>query len=289
MPVGKNNAIPNIIDASVAKDEHVMNDFTDIRYEVEDPYAIITLNRPKQLNAFTYHTLDELRAAFVAAEADTSVVGIIITGEGRAFSAGLDMATLTETTQAPNAPRVASEDELPGLFSYLLEIPKPIIAAINGVTAGGGLILALMSDLRFASDEAALTTVFLKRGLIAEHGSSWLLPRLVGVSKALDLLWLSDKITAQEAREVGLVDRVVASELLLDTARDYVSRLSKVTAPKAIGATKRLVYEHLGLGYEAALRDAERVQNQFVTAPDAIEGAQSFLERRPPEFERIGK
>ena len=266
-----------------------MNDFTDIRYEVEDPYAIITLNRPKQLNAFTYHTLDELRAAFVAAEADTSVVGIIITGEGRAFSAGLDMATLTETTQAPNAPRVASEDELPGLFSYLLEIPKPIIAAINGVTAGGGLILALMSDLRFASDDAALTTVFLKRGLIAEHGSSWLLPRLVGVSKALDLLWLSDKITAQEAREVGLVDRVVASELLLDTARDYVSRLSKVTAPKAIGATKRLVYEHLGLGYEAALRDAERVQNQFVTAPDAIEGAQSFLERRPPEFERIGK
>ncbi|MDG2277763.1 MAG: enoyl-CoA hydratase-related protein [Pseudomonadales bacterium] len=266
-----------------------MNDFTDIRYEVEDPYAIITLNRPEQLNAFTYHTLDELRAAFVAAEADTSVVGIIITGEGRAFSAGLDMATLTETTQSSNAPRVASDDELPGLFSYLLEIPKPIIAAINGVTAGGGLILALMSDLRFASVDAALTTVFLKRGLIAEHGSSWLLPRLVGVSKALDLLWMSDKITAQEAREVGLVDRVVASELLLDTARDYVSRLSKTIAPKAIGATKRLVYQHLGLGYEAALRDAERVQNQFVTAPDAIEGAQSFLERRPPEFERVGK
>jgi enoyl-CoA hydratase/carnithine racemase len=266
-----------------------MNDFTDIRYEVEDPYAIITLNRPDQLNAFTYHTLGELRAAFAAAEADVSVVGIIITGEGRAFSAGLDMSTLSETTQSSNAPREATEDELPGLFSYLLEIPKPIIAAINGVAAGGGLILALMSDLRFASVDAALTTVFLKRGLIAEHGSSWLLPRLVGVSKALDLLWMSDKITAEEAREIGLVDRVLESEKLLDAARDYVSRLSTTTAPTAIGATKKLVYNHLGLGYEAALRDAERVQNRFVTAPDAIEGAQSFVERRAPEFERLGK
>ncbi len=266
-----------------------MNEFTDIRYEVEDPYAIITLNRPDQLNAFTYHTLGELRAAFAAAAADTAVVGIIITGAGRAFSAGLDMSTLTETTQSSNAPRQAPEDELPGLFSYLLEIPKPIIAAINGVTAGGGLILALMSDLRFASVDAALTTVFLKRGLVAEHGSSWLLPRLVGVSKALDLLWMSDKITAAEAFEIGLVDRVVEGDKLLDAARDYISRLSFTTAPKAIGATKKLIYDHLGLGYEAALRDAERVQNRFVTAPDAIEGARSFVERRPPEFERIGK
>jgi enoyl-CoA hydratase/carnithine racemase len=266
-----------------------MNGFTDIRYEVEDPCAVITLNRPDRLNAFTYHTLGELRTAFAAAEADTSVVGIIVTGEGRAFSAGLDMATLTETTQSSEAPREAQQDELPGLFSYLLEIPKPIVAAINGVTAGGGLILALMSDLRFASADAALTTVFLKRGLIAEHGSSWLLPRLVGVSKALDLLWMSDKISAEEALRIGLVDRVVAGEELVDTARAYINRLSTTTAPKAIGATKRLVYEHLGLGYEAALRDAERVQNRFVTAPDAVEGARSFVERRPPRFERVGK
>ena len=266
-----------------------MSDFTDIRYEVQDPYAVITLNRPDQLNAFTYHTLGELRAAFTAAEADSAVVGIIITGAGRAFSAGLDMSTLTETTQSSEAPRTARQDELPGLFSYLLEIPKPIIAAINGVTAGGGLILALMSDLRFASVDAALTTVFLKRGLVAEHGSSWLLPRLVGVSKALDLLWMSDKITADEALAIGLVDRVIADDRLLETAKDYVGRLSTTTAPKAIGATKKLVYDHLGLGYEAALRDAESVQNQFVTAPDAVEGAKSFVERRPPEFERIGK
>ena len=178
-----------------------MSDFTDIRYEVEDPCAIITLNRPDQLNAFTYHTLAELRAAFSAAAADPAVVGIIVTGEGRAFSAGLDISTLTETTRSSDAPREAPEDELPGLFSYLLEIPKPIIAAINGVAAGGGLILALMSDLRFASRDAALTTVFLKRGLVAEHGSSWLLPRLVGVSRALDLLWMSDK--NQRGRSAG--------------------------------------------------------------------------------------
>ena len=176
---------------------------------------------------------------------------------------------------------------MPGIFSYLLEVPKPVIAAVNGVAAGGGLILALMSDLRFASTDAAFTTVFLKRGLIAEHGSSWLLPRLLSVSKALDLLWMSDKIDAAQAQQIGLVDRTVPPGELLSTAVDYLQRLSTVSAPRAIGATKRLVYEHLGVGYREALRQAEAVQNEFVTAADAAEGAQAFIERRPPKFARI--
>lgn len=266
-----------------------MTSYQDIEYVVEDPCAVITLNRPEQLNAFTYETLAEIRHAVEAAATDRRVVGIVITGTGRAFSAGLDMAVLAQTTSAQKPPAAAAQDELPGIFSYLVEVPKPIIAAINGVAAGGGLILALMSDLRFASASAALTTVFLKRGLIAEHGSSWLLPRLVGISRALDLLWMSDKITAEQAREIGLVDRVVADDQLLDTARDYIKRLSVTTAPKAVGASKRLVYEHLGRDYVSALRDAERAQNDFVMAPDATEGARSFIERRPPNFERVGE
>ena len=184
---------------------------------------MLRLNRPEKLNAFTYDTLREIRAAIDACAADPRVVGIVITGNGRGFCAGLDAATLAAVTSAPAAPRTES-DALPGIFSYLLEVPKPVIAAINGVAAGGGLILALMSDLRIASRDASFTTVFLKRGLIAEHGSSWLLPRLVGTGRALDLLWMSDRIDADTALRVGLVESVVDADALLDTAMNYIRR-----------------------------------------------------------------
>ncbi len=266
----------------------MMPSYEDISYVVEDPYAVITLNRPEQLNAFTFNTLAEIRHAIGLASDDIRVVGIIITGEGRGFSAGLDMAALAAATSSDQAPSGAPSDTLPGIFSYFLEVPKPIIAAVNGVAAGGGLILALMCDLRFASDTASFTTVFLKRGLIAEHGSSWLLPRLLGVSKALDLLWTSDKIDAAEAHRLGLVDEVYAPHVLLEQAKAYLRKVSEVAAPKAIAASKRLVYRHLGQDYESALREAEQVQNTFVSAPDAQEGAAAFIEKRMPVFERLG-
>jgi len=222
------------------------------------------------------------------------VVGIILTGTGRGFSAGLDMAALAAATQNTTDESVVPvaldpEADLPGIFSYFMRIPKPIIAAVNGVAAGGGFILALLSDMRFASADAVLTTVFLKRGLIAEHGSSWLLPRLVGVSKALDLLWMSDKISAAQALDLGLVDRVFAASDLLVEAQQYVTRLSKISAPQAIAATKRMVYDHLGTSYELALHDADRMQTKFVAAPDAKEGAAAFMERRSPQFAPVGE
>jgi len=265
--------------------------YTDIILDIDDPVAILRLNRPEKLNAFTYHTLREIRSAIDAASADQRVVGIVITGNGRGFSAGLDAAVLAEVTRQDSPPANTPRDgtELPGLFSYLLEVPKPVIAAVNGVAAGGGLILALMSDLRFAATTASFTTVFLKRGLIAEHGSSWLLPRLVGASRALDLLWMSDRIDAEAALAIGLVDRVTAPDELLDTACDYIARLAATAPPAAIAETKRLLYRHLGTDYRTALQEAEASQNRFVTAPDAIEGARSFLERRPPRFARLGK
>jgi len=148
-------------------------------------------------------------------------------------------------------------------------VPKPIIAAVNGVAAGGGLILALMSDLRIASEKASFTTVFLKRGLIAEHGSSWLLPAYGGVGRALDLLWMSDRIDAAEAERCGLVQSVVAHDQLLPTACDYVRRLAVTSSPAAVAETKRLLYRHLGTGYVEALQEADAVQWKFVTAPDA--------------------
>ncbi len=268
-----------------------MSEYTDIELEIEDPVALIRLNRPDKLNAFTYHTLAEIRSAIDAAAADVRVVGIVITGNGRGFSAGLDSQVLADVTSrdAPPENSAPDSDELPGLFSYLLQVPKPVIAAVNGVAAGGGLILALMSDLRIASSAASFTTVFLKRGLISEHGSSWLLPRLVGVSRALDLLWMSDRIDAQTALDMGLVDRVVAPDDLLGAARDYIQRLAATSPPAAIAETKRLVYRHLGTGYEQALREAEVSQNRFVTAPDAAEGARALMEKRQPRFARLGE
>ena len=266
-----------------------MATYKDITLEIVDPVAVLTLNRPEALNAFTYDTLSEIRNAIDTCAEDQRVVGIVITGTGRAFSAGLDLGTLAATTQSGTPPEATPEDRLPGIFSYLIEIPKPIIACLNGVAAGGGLILALMSDLRFAAEDAALTTVFLKRGLIAEHGASWLLPRMTNISTALDLLWMSDKINAHEAKEIGLVDRTLPANELLPYAKRYIERLAETSAPKAIGESKRLVYRHLGTDYRTALREAEVSQNKFVSNPDAAEGAAAFIERRLPEFKRIGE
>ena len=217
--------------------------YTDIEVEIEDPVALIRMNRPEKLNAFTYQTLREIRTAIDAAAADPRVVGIVITGNGRGFSSGLDAAVLAAVTKQEQAPSssAANPDALPGIFSYLLDVPKPVIAAINGVAAGGGLILALMSDIRIASRQASFTTVFLKRGLIAEHGVSWILPRLVGTGRALDLLWMSDKIDAEAALSLGLVDKVVDADQLIGNACDYVKRLAVTSSPDAIAATKRLV------------------------------------------------
>lgn len=265
--------------------------YEDIEYEVRGNAAIITLNRPDKLNALRLRTLEEIRAAIDNSVKDKAVVGIVITGNGRGFCSGVDAEVLqaAASSEPESTSADSNSDELPGLFSYLLEVPKPVICALNGVAAGGGLILALMSDIRFASKDAAITTVFLKRGLVAEHGSSWILPRLVGTAKALDLLWASDKIGADEARDLGLVERVVEPDSLIDEAVAYIEKLAAVSAPAAMAATKRLVYGHLGKNYREALEEAEVIQNEFVTRSDAREGVMALMEKRAPNFERLGE
>ena len=260
-----------------------------VGYEVDDPVALITLNRPDKLNALTYPMLTSVRAAFARAEADPAVVGIVVTGAGRGFCAGLDAEVLKQTT-APGASRRRDADpgDVPGLFTYLLAVGKPVIAAVNGPAAGGGFVLAVMSDVRFASTEASFTTVFSKRGLIAEHGTSWILPRLLGAGRALDLLWSSRQVGADEALRIGLVEDVVPADDLLARARRYIVRLAEVASPASLRDTKRLVYDHLGLGYPAALREADRAQWEAIARPDAAEGAASLIERRPPNFGRLG-
>jgi enoyl-CoA hydratase/carnithine racemase len=264
--------------------------YRDIELTIDDPVAVVRLNRPEKLNAFTYDTLAEIRRAIMTAAADPAVVGIVITGNGRGFCAGLDAQALAAVTSEGGARRRAplAEGELPGLFTYLLEVPKPIIAAVNGVAAGGGVVLASMCDVRFASTQASFTTIFLKRGLVAEHGTTWILPRLMSPGRALDLLWTSERIDGATALELGLVEHLTSPEDLVESACAYVRKIAASASPASVADTKRMVYRHLGVGYPEALRDADGIQWAAVGRPDAAEGAKALLERREPKFKRLG-
>jgi enoyl-CoA hydratase/carnithine racemase len=259
---------------------------SSVVYEVDESVATVRLNRPDKLNAFTYEMIEEIRAAVDQAAGDERVVGVIITGAGRGFCAGLDAADLARSAAAgpPRSASAAPAEELPALFSYLLRVPKPVLAAVNGVAAGGGFVLAMMCDLRFASEDGSFTTIFSRRGLIAEHGTSWLLPRLVGTSRALDLLWSARRIDAAEAFRIGFVDRVVPRDRLLDEASAYVRDLAAGVSRRAIAVIKEQVYRHLALPLDAACRESERLMLEALAHPDATEGAAALLERRAPRF-----
>jgi len=264
-----------------------MNDL--ILSERRGAAAIITLNRPEALNAFPPSMAKQFERAVKAAVADPAVVGIVVTGAGRGFSAGLDMSALTDSAAAGSSSREATAtDELHGLFSFMVRQPKPIIGAINGVAAGGGFVMAMKCDIRFASTNASFVTVFSKRGLIAEHGMTWLLPKAIGTASALDLLWSSRKVDAEEALRIGLVQRVVAPERLIDEAVEYIELLAATVSPASMADTKRLVYEGAGQEMAQAFREADEATYLGLDRPDAAEGAASFLEKRPPRFPRIG-
>ncbi len=275
--------------------------YQDILYEVKEPVATIHFNRPDRLNAFTNRMLDELRHALAEAERDERVVGIVITGSGRGFSAGMDMQSLGATA-AGGQLRDAGEDRSalaanPGdpsmgpdfevTWGYLLKLRKPLIAAVNGPCAGLGFVIAMLCDLRFASENARFTTSFAQRGLVAEHGVSWVLPRLIGSSRALDLLWSARKFEATEAERLGVVDRVVPAEQLLEAARGYIEELAERCSPTSIMLMKQQVYRHLMLPLGEAMRESNKLMAESLGRPDFKEGVASFVEKRPPVFERI--
>jgi enoyl-CoA hydratase/carnithine racemase len=261
--------------------------YEHLEYEVADPVAIIRLNRPDRLNAFTYKTLEEIRHAVLAANDDPAVFGIIITGNGRGFSAGLDSETLAEAAGGGPTER-RNEAETPGLFTYFWKVQKPIIAAVNGPAAGGGFVMAVMADVRFASPEAMFTTVFSKRGLVSEHGTSWIMPRLIGAGRSLDMLWSSRKVGAEEALRIGLVEYLTGSDDLVDQARAYVADLAANVSAASIRDTKQMVYDHMGIEYDPALREAQMRTDAALSRSDSVEGVESFVERRPPNFKRLG-
>lgn len=271
--------------------------YEQILYSVEDPIATITLNRPDRLNAWTDRMGQEVRRAVAEAESDERVVAIVITGAGRGFCAGADLRALkqlsegdrsggaNETEVEPGDPEMGPDFH--GRYTYFTSVRKPVIAAINGPCAGMAIPIVLHCDLRFASDRASFTTAFSKRGLVAEWGLSWSLPRLVGVGHALDLLFSARKIDAAEAERLGLVNRVVPHDDLLKFVSEYVTELAQSCSPASMQIMKRQVYEHLNATFDDAQKDSIHLMAQSFSRPDFREGVSSFMEKRPPTFQRI--
>ncbi len=257
-----------------------------VERQVQDGVALLTLNRPERLNAWTAEMEHAYFAMLEQCAREEEVRVIVVTGAGRGFCAGADMKELQaigeEGVEATDGARERRAQTFP------LSIPKPILAAINGACAGIGLVQALMCDVRFAAAGAKLTTAFARRGLVAEHGISWMLPRLVGPARALDLLLSGRVVLAEEAQELGLVNRVMAPERLLEETLEYAGELAAKCSPASMAAMKRQVYADLDRGLPEALAEADRLMLASFTAADFVEGVTSFLERRDPRFAPLG-
>lgn len=274
--------------------------YEELIYEIDGPAAVITLNRPDALNALTNTMLAELKHAFAQAEQDTQVVGIVLTGAGRGFCAGMDMNNLAAQSKgdATGGEKHRDLSADPGdkamgenfqvAFTYIMSIRKPVIVGVNGACAGLGMSIALLGDMRFGTDKAKFVTAFSQRGLIAEHGQSWVLPRLVGSSRALDLLWSSRKVEAEEALRIGLLDRCVAGDELLDECKEYIGHLAANCSPTSLMMMKKQVYRHLNVNLHDAMVESNEWMAESLKREDFKEGVESFMERRAPDFRRIG-
>jgi enoyl-CoA hydratase/carnithine racemase len=271
--------------------------YREILYSVDDRVATITLNRPDKLNAWTMTMSEEVREAMFAAEADPEVRVIVFTGAGRGFCAGADMSMLggiisngvSQQTQddlhATEAPRRAGiRPDFNRKYTYFPSIQKPIIGAINGPAAGLGFILALYCDVRIAADTAKFNSAFAKRGLIAEYGVAWLLPKLVGHANALDILLSARSVDASEALRIGLVNRVYTTETFTDEVKAYARDLAHNVSPRSMAVIKSQVWDgHFQTLLEATGR-AEREMILSLQSEDFKEGVAHFVEKRAPQF-----
>jgi enoyl-CoA hydratase/carnithine racemase len=273
-----------------------------VLYGVQDRIALITLNRPEQLNAYTPDLAVDLKRAFARAANDPEVRLIILTGAGRGFCAGMDMKVLSDQASGkpPDGPDTrlialesafsSAEPSIDGhftdveRFNYFLRTRKPVIAAVNGPAAGFGFIMALYADFRIASDKAVFTTSFAQRGLIAEHGASWLLPRLIGYPHATDLLLTARRVAAQEAFDIGLVNRVFPHGGFMEQVRTFALGIVDTVSPRSMATIKAQLLKGMFQTYAQAMADADEAMAASLLAGDFAEGVSHFLEKRKPRF-----
>ncbi len=271
-----------------------MASYEQITYDVSNFVATIALNRPDKLNAWTQKMDEEVSAAIRAGAADDQVRVIILTGAGKGFCAGADMSLLSGVIA--NAPSVAANltsgialdgdvrADFKNKHAWLLSVPKPIMAAINGPAVGLGFIIPLYCDFRFASEKAKFSVIFSKRGLVAEYGLAWMLPRLVGVGNAIELMFTSKVVDAQEALRLGLVSRVLPEENFLPAVQEIARELATTVSPRSLRVMKRQIYtgllQNLGEAFDLA---TEEMKASF-GAEDFKEGVAHFLEKRSAAF-----
>lgn len=255
-----------------------------VLYEARGGVAVLTFNRPQRLNSWGADTAAGLYAAIDRAEADPDVRAIVLTGAGRGFCAGASLGPTTSLEEG-----ASSETDVAQLVGdrpahFLTELRKPVIAAINGACVGIGLTHALMCDVRFAAAGAKFATAFTRRGLIAEHGITWILPRLAGWGAAMDLLLSGRTFLAEEARELGLVNHVVPPEHLVERAMAYATDIAANCSPASLAVIKAQAYRDALDDVAAVSARAETLMYESLQRPDVIEGITSFFEKRPPNF-----
>jgi 2-(1,2-epoxy-1,2-dihydrophenyl)acetyl-CoA isomerase len=255
--------------------------FTTIGYETAEAILTLTLQRPDSLNAFDRTMKDELLAALKAAARDRSIRVVILTGAGRAFSAGQDLKERAE----PGAADLGTElrERYNPIVLAMRALEKPIIGAINGVAAGAGCSIALACDLRIASESATFIEVFGRVGLVPDTGSSWFLPRLVGVARAAELIFTADPVDAATAERIGLVNRTVPAGRLMEEARAMASRLAQ-SAPLALALAKRALDRALETDLASALEYEAQMQSIAGRSRDHREGIAAFVGKRRPRF-----
>ena len=271
-----------------------LDDLKVTRYDVRQRVATITLHRPERLNAWTGRMHAEYRWLLARASDDEGVRAIVVTGAGRGFCAGADTRALEGHVERGGydaglgdvvaMPGYGVRPEFDADFAYHFGVPKPIIAAVNGPAAGVGLVLACYCDLRFAARGAKLTTAHGRLGLPAEYGLSWLLPRLIGVTRAADLLLSSRVVLAEEAEQLGLVNRAVEPDELLPYTYEYAGRLAREIAPSSLASTKLQLYRDLHGDAAAAVEDSSRRLEEMMRGADFVEGVAALTEKRLPDF-----
>ncbi|MFP6698219.1 MAG: enoyl-CoA hydratase-related protein [Alphaproteobacteria bacterium] len=271
--------------------------YQEVVYNVEDGVAVVTLNRPDRLNAMTLTMAGEIRAAMQQATDDDQVRVIVLTGAGRGFCAGADAARLQSRASGEaveveeTLPFVGAVDgglNLPAAFAakyaWIASVPKPVIAAVNGPAVGVGMVLPMFADIRFASDTAKFGTAFSKRGLVPEYGLGWLLPRLIQPSKAFDLLYSARLVEADEALEMGLVDKVFPTNELLPAVMDYARELATAVSPRSNRVVKEMIYQGLDQGFDQAMEQCLAEMMKAQKSDDFKEGIAAWKDKRVPNF-----
>jgi enoyl-CoA hydratase/carnithine racemase len=267
-----------------------------VRHETSEGVAVITLDRPERLNAWTNRMEGEYRYCLGRAEDDPAVRVVVVTGAGRGFCAGADFGALDKAVEVGSYEGAIAQaaarhepDALPAITDHVLSFPsrmtKPVLAAINGPAAGVGFALACFADIRFAAAGAKLTTSFGRLNLPAEHGVSWLLPRIVGAGRAADLLFSSRVVLAEEAAEMGLVNRVVSPpDDVLTVALDYARAMARDISPAALREMKRQLFTDWRRALDDAVEDAVAMTDAMIASPAFAEGVAAWTERRAPRW-----